>query len=64
VVNKKGKRGPGRPKRPGGRDPVIAIRASKETVKAIDAKARALGITRSKAAAALLAQAVEADGLK
>ena len=52
------KRGRGRPKRPGGRDPVIAIRAPKDVVAAIDAKAKREGLTRSKAAAALLADAV------
>jgi hypothetical protein len=57
-VNKKGKRRPGRPKRPGGTDPVIAIRVRKAILAAIDRKAKQEGITRSKAAAALLAEAV------
>jgi hypothetical protein len=59
MVNQKQKRGPGRPKRPGGRDPVIAIRVRKAIVAAIDIKAKREGLTRSKAAAALLAEAVK-----
>jgi len=54
---KKTKRG--RPRRPGGRDPILALRVSKAIIAAIDARAKREGVTRSKMAAAILAEAVE-----
>jgi len=57
MVNKKSPK-MGRPRKPGGRDPVIAIRVRKAILAAIDIKAMREGLTRSKAAAALLAEAV------
>jgi hypothetical protein len=59
---KKGKRG--RPKKPGGHDPVIAVRVSKPVVVAIDAKAKAEGSTRSRTAAAMLTAAALSDKIK
>lgn len=57
MVNKKAKR-IGRPRKPGGRDPVIALRLPKNALQALDWRAEQDGVTRSKAAAKLLVRAL------
>jgi Ribbon-helix-helix protein, copG family len=59
-IGKPEKRGRGRPPRPEGRDPVIAVRLPRDALAVVDDYAAEMGgITRSKALRDMVAHAIE-----